>query len=124
MNDYYYYERAINNRYARTCSKRRVSQFNRRVIMVMLFLIILIFAVFSIRLFTYAKDSSEEYKKQYRSVTIFCGDTVESIAAQNMGCGYSSENSLIREICSINNISSGSDLTAGNHLIIPYYERY
>lgn len=122
MNEYYY-ERAVNNRYNRTVVRRREAIFHRRLLMIVLFMIIFTITFFSVKLLTYADDSTDDYsyKKQYKSVTIYCGDSVSSIAREYMGYGYT-ETALIREICSINNISSGCELTAGNFLIIPYYE--
>ena len=122
MNEYYY-ERATNHKYARTIAKRKGILYNRKAFMIILFLLIFAITFFSIRLLTYANDSVDDcsHKKQYKSIMIYCGDTVSSLAEDNIGYGYTKE-SLIREICAINNISSGSELIAGNYLIIPYYE--
>ncbi len=87
-----------------------------------MFLVIAIITLFAAKRITYAKSSDINMNKKYTSITIYCGDTVETIAAKNYGIGYSSENSYINEICKINNIDRYADLIPGNFLILPYYE--
>ena len=59
--------------------------------------------------------------KQYRSVMIYCGDTVGSIAEENYSYEFSSVDRIEREIRSINHLSSDEVLVPGNYLVIPYF---
>ena len=80
--------------------------------------------VFSIRAFadTGSKRAEEPVSKQYRSIMIYCNDTVESIAKENMTCGYSSVERMADEIRNINHLSPDVSLIPGNYLVIPYYD--
>jgi len=91
----------------------------------MIFCAITLFSVLSLKYFTFAQDSeSSDGRKLYKSVTIYCGDTVESISSEYIKYGYADKRTFTTEICHINNISSYSELVAGNYLIIPYIEPY
>ena len=68
-----------------------------------------------------SKCESDSVKK-YKSVMIYSGDTVESIAAVYMTAEYSSVNKYINEVYSINGINNATVLVPGNHIIVPYYE--
>lgn len=60
--------------------------------------------------------------KYYKTVTVHSGDSVWSIASANFDDErYSSLNSYIGEINSINNLDSASTLNAGETIIVPYY---
>ena len=59
--------------------------------------------------------------KQYRSIVIYCGDTVESIAEDNYSFQFSSVDKMAREIRSINHLSSDEVLVPGNYIVIPYF---
>lgn len=108
---------------SRALSYRKAS-LERTVLIILVFVTVALVTLLSIRRFAYANDdNSSVYNKQYRSVTIYCGDSVESIASDTLGCGYTSLDQYINEICNINHLSRGSDLIPGNFLIIPYYEK-
>lgn len=62
----------------------------------------------------------ENRVKMFKCVKIHYGDTLESIAKDNITPGYSSYNSLVNEIMSINNLYN-DDIIAGNKIIVPYY---
>lgn len=121
MNEYYY-ERAQNRRYARVTAKRRSIIFRRRLLMVILFLAISITAVFSIRFFAYADSKNDLRVKKYRSELIYCKDTLDSIADNYLDYGYNSKSRFVKEVCSINSITTNTVLIAGNHLILPYFD--
>lgn len=59
--------------------------------------------------------------KLYKSIMIYSGDTLESIADTYMSVEYSSVNAYIKEVASMNGISTDASLVPGNHLLIPYY---
>jgi len=67
------------------------------------------------------KTDSNSVKK-YKSIMIYSGDTMESIAAEYMTDEYSSSVKYINEVYSINGINNATVLIPGNHIIIPYYE--
>lgn len=102
---------------------RRINISKRYFMLIVLFFAITLSIVFTIKSFAYANDNSKvSQNKLYKSVTIYCGDSIETIAEEYVSNGYTSKNSFINEICHINHISSSSKLIAGNYLIIPYYE--
>ena len=78
---------------------------------------------FSIRAFANTDNTSDCFgTKQYRSVMIYCQDTVESIAEENYSPMYSSPEKMADEIRSINNLERGEKLIPGNYLIVPYFK--
>lgn len=58
---------------------------------------------------------------QYKVVEIHKGDSLWSIARENMGPGYSDIYEYIRDIRSCNQLETDY-ITSGNYLMIPYYE--
>lgn len=60
--------------------------------------------------------------KKYKSVMIYSGDTIESIASEYMSNEYSSVSKYIKEVYSINGINNATTLIPGNHIVVPYYE--
>ncbi len=66
------------------------------------------------------QGSSKPQYKYYTSVEVSSGDTVWSIAQRYMDDSYTDIHEYIAEIEDINGIS-GSDITAGNYIIVPYY---
>lgn len=121
MNDYYI-ERAENNRYARVTAYQRRSTAKRSFLMCLIFIVITICTIFFVKSHIYASNNDNNMKKQYKSITIYCGESVESIVSDYSEYGYSSDAKFMKELCSINSISADTVLIAGNHLIIPYYE--
>ena len=58
--------------------------------------------------------------KYYKSVTVQPGDSLWSIAADNMSEEYDSIQDYIDEVCFINSLSN-TCIHAGKNLTIPYY---
>lgn len=58
--------------------------------------------------------------KYYKSITIEPGDSLWSIAKENMTEEYGSINDYIDEVCFINSLD-GTQIHAGRSLTIPYY---
>ena len=56
----------------------------------------------------------------YRSVMIETGDSLWSIAADNLPAGYESVNDFMKEIIKVNDLGS-TQIEAGNYLLIPTY---
>lgn len=58
---------------------------------------------------------------QYKIIEIEPGDSLWSIAKDNMGPGFKDTYDYIREIKECNQLES-DHITSGNYLMIPYYE--
>lgn len=103
--------------------KRTAVVRTEKMILVSLFLVALIISIMIISSKTYAGNfkSDNNSVKLFKSVTIYAGDTLESIAADYMTEEYSSVSSYIKEITSINGICEDHNLIPGNKLIVPYY---
>lgn len=122
--DYSYMNRLENSRSARQKYERTL-QLRRRKLLLLFGIVITIIlcTVFSEITFAGTKSSKEGEcgMKQYKSVVIYCGDTVESIAKANYSFPFSSCEQLADEIRSINHIGKNESLIAGNYIVIPYY---
>ena len=60
--------------------------------------------------------------KYYKSITVEYGDSLWSIAGDEMTNGWDDTRDYISEVMQINGLRSES-IHAGSHLIVPYYER-
>lgn len=111
--------RAARKKHARTVQLRR----RKLLLLVGILITIALCTIFSVRTFAGTNsDKGEECgMKQYKSIMIYCGDTVESIAEANFSFPFSSSEKLADEIRSINHIGSNEKLIAGNYIVIPYY---
>ncbi len=107
-------------RYIKAARVKQV-RMQKSVLFLISFLFILFFTLFLISKMTYANEN-ESVTKQYKSITIYCGDSVASISEDFATHGYTSYDKYAKEICSINHISRETTLIPGNHIIIPYYE--
>ena len=120
--DYNYMNRVEEQRLRRIARTRQVRR--QKLFLIIGVLITMAFiSFFSIRTFANTDNSPECFgTKQYKSIMIYCGDTVESIAEENYNFMYSSPDRMADEIRSINNIGRGEELIPGNYLIIPYFK--
>lgn len=66
------------------------------------------------------KADSTLMKKEYVSIEIEDGDTLWSLAKEHMGVGYSNINDYVKDIKSVNGISSDT-IHSGNYILIPRY---
>ena len=117
----YYTERELSRRevyISRTATVRR-----ERLIIAAIFSIVMIISImfFSTRVNAENFNKESDSTKMYKSVTIYLGDTFESIAEEYMSDEYSSEAKYIDEVLSINGMTKASKLIPGNNIIIPYY---
>lgn len=73
--------------------------------------------------FTFAKSTYDGPKriKVYKSVLIYSGDTLNSIASEHCSEEFKDRSSYIHEVSMINHLNDDDMLIAGNYLIIPYY---
>ena len=105
--------------YKRTLVVRR-----QKKALVVLFCLVLFASITAVSASTYAgdfKSKDSDSIKLYKSITIYSGDTLDSIAAEYMTEEYSSVYTYINEVSSINGITSETTLVPGNKLIVPYY---
>lgn len=117
--------RNINREHYRRVEYIRRTAIVRRERFILASLFIVIF-LFSILFFTnktsannFAHDSNSV--KLYKSVTIYAGDTLESIASDYMSDEYSSVVKYVNELLAINSMNSDTVLIPGNKIIVPYY---
>ena len=75
----------------------------------------------SIRSFAGSENSRSGLSKQYTSVMVYPGDSLDSVADKYLCPEQSDRDRLIREIASINHLSPENPLTTGNHIIVPVY---
>ena len=103
-------------------ARRRQQQRIRSIISIfaLIFSILVVFAVSG--LVTNARSTSDlpEYK-YFTNYELESGDSLWSIASENIDEHYDSIEDYIEEICIINSVSYDTELIAGSSLIIPYY---
>ena len=85
-------------------------------------IIALAFTVIIVGIIGYNRVGAEKDKatKHFVTITVMPGDTLWSIAEENITEEYDDINDYIKEIKSTNCLNS-SDITAGRHIIIPIY---
>ena len=120
--NYRYMDRVEEQRYRRIARARQVKR-QKLLIIIGAFITIAFIVIFSVRASadTASGDNDSFGTKQYKSVMIYCRDTVESIAEDNYGFGFTSVEQLSSEIRSINHISVDEALIPGNYIVVPYY---
>lgn len=96
---------------------------NRKIFILVTFVLSLIFGIIVFSSRAAAEDNREIYT-YYTSYEVQYGDTLWSIADKYMGPDYVSKDDFISNIKNLNHLSSDS-ITAGNYIIIEYssYER-
>ena len=85
-------------------------------IALIVFLFTLIFAINSVK----ASEKSSPRVKSFISVRVSCGDTVWSIAEENLSPEYASVADLVKEIEKTNHLVNGQ-INSGNYIIVPVY---
>ena len=58
--------------------------------------------------------------KYYKSIVVEEGETLWSIASENMGADYEDKNSYINEVKQMNGLID-DQITIGSYIIIPYF---
>lgn len=117
-----YYERLEreNIRKARVNNRTAVVK-KQRLTLLLIFVAVIVSSIIFASGRVYAKGSISENNKVYKSVMIYSGDTLETIANDNITDGYSSVDDLVKEVVMINNLGAVRELVPGNHIIVPYY---
>lgn len=103
--------------------RRRRLQVRKNIYMLALSIIaIVLLSVFVISISTQASDLEQHTKyKYYKSIEIYKGDTLWSIANENIDTDhYKSVQEYVNEIKEMNSIKS-DQIISGSCLIIPYY---
>lgn len=103
---------------------RRILSKNRTTIFILVFgiAVFIIMGILLSAIFLPSKNNqASAANKYYKSIPIQKGDTLWSIATENMDANYYKNTSeYVKEIKTINALVSDR-VTAGNYIIIPYY---
>ncbi len=119
--DYNYMIRVDEQRSRRKARTRQVRR--QKLILIGALITIALVLFFSIRTFAGTDpDTTDNATKTYRSVKIYCHDTVESIAEENFSTNYSTVDKMADEIRHINHLSPDEELIPGNYIVIPVYD--
>lgn len=118
----YYMERAEERKMQRLQREKQVKK-QRTILFILLFAVVLVVAVLSISHFAYASADTDNLPraKYYKSIMIYSGDTLDSIAEKYISDEYASTEQYIYEVSCMNYLSEDTTLIAGNYLVIPYY---
>ena len=107
--------------------KRRQKIVRRQYFTLFLIITIVLFSVLFLGSTIMSGATSDAYEpefKYYKSVTVHSGDTIWDIAQEYYSeDNYSSFNSYLYEIISLNRLDSEGTLKAGENVIIPYYSK-
>lgn len=120
--DYSYMNRVEDQRARRLARTRQVKR-QKLFLFIGVIITMAFISFFSVKAFANTDTSSDCFgTKQYKSIMIYCGDTVESIARDNYCIMYSSADDMAKEIRSINHLDKEDRLIPGNYLVIPYFK--
>lgn len=120
--DHEYMIRMEEQRCRRAARTRQIRR-QKRLLIIGVLITMAFISFFSVKAFANTNtDSSASFAKQYKSVMVYCGDTVESIAEDNYNVMFSSVGKMADEIRTINHISRGEKLIPGNYVVVPYFE--
>lgn len=111
------------NRTAYTVIKgQNYYQYNRKRIRIMGGILLIVLVLISVCFITktVTAQRNTDRIKLVRTVEVQKGDTLWSIASDNMSDEYDSVNDYIKEIKESNGIS-GDQIHAGNYIVVPYY---
>lgn len=102
--------------------EKRKKQVRRNIILLVLSTIILsTFMVFFATMSTQASDMEHQVSyKYFKSVYISQGDSLWSIAEENMDAHYDSTQEYIEEVKRMNSLTS-DQIICGSYLIVPYF---
>ena len=125
-NNYYddsWYMSRVEEQQIRRRARARVVRRQKMFLIIGVLITMALCSFFSIKAFANTDNTAADCfgTKQYRSIMIYCGDTVESIAEDNYSFEFSSVGRMANEIRTINHLTSDEVLIPGNYLVIPYY---
>jgi cell division protein YceG involved in septum cleavage len=119
-------DRSVNRRYygrpGTAAAVLRKDRKNNSLVIVLTILAAVIALLICLRMsvWTASADTPDHGTKYYKSVTIESGDTLWSIAEQDMTPGWDDIRDYIAEVEQINSLD-GDSIHAGNSIIVPYY---
>ena len=121
--NYNYMDRVEEQKCRRIARQREVRR-QKFFIIIGVIITMAFISFFSVRAFANTDNTSADCfgTKQYKSIKIYCGDTVGSIADEYYSFQFSSVDKLAEEIMKINHISPDEKLIPGNYLIVPFYD--
>lgn len=121
MRSYYFECREHNEEIIRT--RRMVVRRQKLYLCMALTVITMILSILTGTRFAFAKQNVEanERTKVYKSIVIYAGDTLTSIASEYCSDEWNDTTAYIHEVSRINHLDDDELLIAGNYLIIPYY---
>ena len=118
--DYSYMNRVEEQRIRRLARTRQVRR-QKMLIIIGVLITMAFISFFSVKAFANTDSTPDCFgTKQYKSIMIYCGDTVESIAEENYSFIYSSPEKMADEIRSINHLGKDDCLVPGNYIVVPY----
>ena len=113
-----YYIHSLKKRIAR---QRQVNRIRNMLVIIFSVIIILTISFLIVSFSAQASDLEHTASyKYYKSIQVENGDTLWSIAQNNMDEHYSNTSEYVAEVKQMNSLRS-DQIFAGNYLIIPYY---
>lgn len=94
---------------------------NRRIALGLIIAVIVFTTSFITAVLMSRASSNDVETKYYTQITVTRGDTLSGLASRYMSDDYSSMDSYINEVRSINNMDEQDELVAGTSVIVPYY---
>lgn len=107
-------------------SRRRAAQIKRQkrkaVVFSMTFAIVILLGLTLGSVSSYARQNrTVERTKCYKSVMVESGDTLDTIAIDNMSVEFRTRQAYVDEVKFINHISDDT-IHAGSYIVVPYYK--
>lgn len=121
MNDHYIKRREYNEYILRN---RRIEVRKQKIsLLIVLITVMLIMSTLINARLTFAKqtDQGNARIKVFKSIVIYGGDTLTSIADEYYSPEWKDRFSYMHEVSRINHLDDDEKLIAGNYLIVPYY---
>lgn len=119
-NNYNYMTRVEEQR-IRRLNRYRQNRINK-LILIGLIASFIIGSIITVNAFAASNTTKDiNYTKQYKSICIYCGDTLDNVAEEYYTDEYKSINQFKKEIKAINHIAEEDALIPGNYIVIPYY---
>ncbi|MCR5790794.1 MAG: hypothetical protein K6G83_12975 [Lachnospiraceae bacterium] len=95
----------------------------RKIFLALMFFCVAVIMILHGTSRAYAADQDTAGTKYYKSIMIYGGDTLESVAEQYMTDEYESKKAYMKEVAFMNHlhVTGENGLIPGNYIIIPYY---
>lgn len=119
------YNNKISERANESLSKREAVVRRQRSILAIVFIFLVAVGILlGTKMNTFASSDKDiaSYHKYYKSIQIESGDTLWTIADDNIAGFNIEKNDYIKEVCEINEISK-DNIHAGDYIVVPYYSQ-